>query len=245
MSDTHIIAQQRQVVYWRMLAALFGHTEQAANIEHMAHEICANLNMPPQILDARIGIATLIQRYPELGPEFELSIRADEAPDASLRRALIMSKLLLNMFGPNTQGTPISAAQYSQWVQDVAALERACGQAPGTLRTRGAGGTPGMAATGAGAFDLPLDELQRDVSELESDLIRRMALHDLLQDNRLAAQLKPSIGLVEQLLSAKGHLSGQALANARRLIQQYVDELAEVLRLEVARAGDGHPQVRG
>jgi hypothetical protein len=83
---------------------------------------------------------------------------------------------------------------------------------------------------------MPLDELQRALVAMEGDLIKRMALRDLLQDNRLAAQLQPSIGLVEQLLRDKANLSGNALSNARRLIRQYIDELAEVLRLQVAQA---------
>jgi hypothetical protein len=246
--DPTDLQRRRQIVYWRMLAAVSGHTEQAANIEHMTHAIVDELRMPALLLDTRIGIDTLVQRYPELSPELSLAQLEGEAPEAALRRALIVSKLLINAFGPNTQGSPISAAQYSQWLQDIAQLERALGLAPGTLRGRGAGGAgatanaePGTAG-GAGVgphargFDLPLDELQRTITAMETDLIKRMALPELLQNNRLAAQLQPSIGLVEQLLRAKGHLSGNALANARRLIRQYIDDLADVLRLQVAQA---------
>src|SRR5262245_15802065 len=236
--NEHDILHRRRVVYWRMLAALFGHTEQAPNMEQMAGEVAAELGLPPILLDPRAGVDTVLQRYPELEPSFDLAVRPEEPPSATLTRAVVISKLLLNAFGPNTQGTPITAAQYTQWLHDIAHLERALGLAPGALRGRGAGGAGGMGA-GAGTgngFDIPLDELQRVLVEMENDLIKRMALRELLQDNRLAAQLSPSIGLIEQLLRDKANLSGNALANAKRLIRQYIDELAEVLRLQVAQA---------
>jgi hypothetical protein len=44
---------------------------------------------------------------------------------------------------------------------------------------------------------------------------------------------------MEQLLRDKANLSGNALKNARALIRQYVDQLAEVLRLQVMRAVRG------
>ena len=55
----------------------------------------------------------------------------------------------------------------------------------------------------------------------------------------MAAQLTPSMPLIEQLLRDKNHLSDTALKNARALIQRYVDQLAEVLRLQVMKAVKG------
>ena len=106
----------------------------------------------------------------------------------------------------------------------------------------GEGTLPGGdgAGTGIGSgFNIPLEEIQRAIKSLENDLIKRMALRELLQDNRLAAQLQPSMGLIEQLLRDKANLSGNALMNAKRLIQQYIDELAEVLRLQVKQSVSG------
>jgi hypothetical protein len=235
MMNDHDILHRRQVIYWRMLAALFGYTEQAPNIEQMTDEIVRELDLPLLLLDPHVGIDTLLQRYPELEPGFDLAAREDEPATTTLTRGLIISKLMLNAFGPNTQSTPVTAAQYTQWLRDIERLEQALGLAPGALRGRGAGA--GGAGSGPGAgLDLPLDELQRVLVEMDNDLVKRMALHELLQDNRLAAQLTPSIGLIEQLLRDKANLSGVALANARRLIRQYIDELAEVLRLQVAQA---------
>jgi hypothetical protein len=235
MMNDHDILHRRQVIYWRMLAALFGYTEQAPNIEQMTDEIVRELDLPLLLLDPHVGIDTLLQRYPELEPGFDLAAREDEPATTTLTRGLIISKLMLNAFGPNTQSTPVTAAQYTQWLRDIERLEQALGLAPGALRGRGAGA--GGAGSGPGAgLDLPLDELQRVLVEMDNDLVKRMALRELLQDNRLAAQLTPSIGLIEQLLRDKANLSGVALANARRLIRQYIDELAEVLRLQVAQA---------
>ena len=68
---------------------------------------------------------------------------------------------------------------------------------------------------------------------MESDLVKRMDLREVLKDDRLAAQITPTMSLVEQLLHDKTNLSGPALANARRLIKKYVDELAAVLKKQV------------
>ncbi len=107
------------------------------------------------------------------------------------------------------------------------ALERA--QAAGRARATG----PGQ------GFDIRAGELQQALAGLENDLIKRMALRELLQDDRLASQLTPSIGLVEQLLRDKANLSGNALKHAKRLIREYIDEMAEVLRLQVAQTPSG------
>ena len=74
---------------------------------------------------------------------------------------------------------------------------------------------------------------------MEAELIRRMALREVLKDDQMAARLAPSMSLVEQLLRDKGNLSGNALKNARALIQQYIEQLAEVLRLQVMKAVRG------
>lgn len=85
---------------------------------------------------------------------------------------------------------------------------------------------------------MPLDEeqLRATLAAMEQDLIKRMALREVLQDDFMASQLTPSMALVEQLLRDKANLSGVALKNAKRLIQQYVSELAEVLKLQVEQA---------
>ena len=68
---------------------------------------------------------------------------------------------------------------------------------------------------------------------MESDLVKRMDLREVLKDDRLAAQLTPTLSLLEQLLRDKSNLSGPALANAKRLIKKYVDDLAAVLKRQV------------
>lgn len=252
------IVHRRQVVYWRLLSAMFGYTEQAGNFETMALEITREVGLPEYILDPRISIDTLLHHYPELEAEFTLEIPPDEPETATLRRGLIFSKLLLNAFGPNTQTNPCTANQYAQWLKDVEHLERALNCPRGSLRGNaplpgtgkgqgnGAGGDSAMSDGGGGAgmgigsgFNIPLEEIQRAIKGLENDLIKRMALRELLQDNRLAAQMQPSMVLVEQLLRDKANLSGNALKNAKRLIRQYVDELAEVLHLQVKQTPSG------
>lgn len=82
-------------------------------------------------------------------------------------------------------------------------------------------------------------ELKSELVAMESELIKRMDLREVLKDDRLAARLAPSLPLVEQLLYDKSNLSGAALKNARRLIRKYVDDLAAVLKKQVVSASSG------
>lgn len=238
------IANRRQVLYWRMLSAMFGHEEQAPNLEEMAKEIVKEVDLPPIILRPDLSTDNFLQRYPELEPEFQLNL--EEAGDP-LRRALIVSRLLLSTFGTFTQQRTITAAQYAQWLKDVAHLERCLGYAPGALRGKGGGGgqtRPGQAGEASpegtgGGFATSEDDLREVIQGLEKDLIDRMQLHEILKDDRLAQQLEPSMPLIEQLLREKSNISGKALGHAKRIIRQYIDELAEVLRLEVRQAPSG------
>jgi hypothetical protein len=165
---------------------------------------------------------------------------APEPPD--LRKAVVLSKLLLNAFGPNTQPKVVTAGAYSQWTQDLAWLERAFGYAPGGLRGRAKGGGGAGASTqsgGGGGPAISEEELRAGFSMMEGDLIKRMALREILKDRHLADKITPSMPLIEQLLRDKANLSGEALANAKRLIRAYVDQLAEVLKLKVEKAARG------
>ncbi|MCA0352514.1 MAG: VWA domain-containing protein [Chloroflexi bacterium] len=237
------LLNRRQVLYWRMLSTMFGYDQQGENFDSMSHEIAQDLALPESILHPTLSLDQLFQRYPELEPEFNLTELDDRQDPTTLRRSLIISKLLLNVFGPQTQKRSISAAEYAQWLKDVAHLERCLGFQPGALRQsqpgQGQASQPGGLQGGQGVgsgFDLSEEELRQVIQGLEKDLIKRMALREVLQDNRLAAQLTPSMAVVEQLLRDKSHLSGNALINAKRLIKQYVDELADVLRLQVMQA---------
>lgn len=90
-----------------------------------------------------------------------------------------------------------------------------------------------------GGISLTAAQLQAELIAMESDLIKRMEIHEVLKDDQLAARLSPSLALVEQILRAKGSLEGPALRNAKALIRRYVDELAEVLNTLVASAAKG------
>lgn len=167
------------------------------------------------------------------------AISSIEPPN--LRRTLVFSKLLLNAFGPNTQQKVVTAGQYSQWKQDLGWLEKAFGYAPGALcgRQRMGGGPGAGTGTGGGGKAISEEDLRAGFSAMEGDMIKRMQLREILKDRQLADKLTPNMPLVEQLLRDKSNLSGEALANAKRLIRAYVDQLAEVLKLRVEKASKG------
>ncbi|WP_428265505.1 vWA domain-containing protein [Haliangium sp.] len=273
---------RRVATYWRTLAQTLpsgeDSAERVAGLEGVIAELAADLDLPPLLLDRRASMSDLLRRFPDLASEMESLIPSADAGEAageaaagteaeadadidqaSVRRAVLYSKLLQNVFGGQGDGN-ITAKQYSQWLDDVGHFERCFGYAPGELRSgrgRPGRGLPGPSmgpdtkatgvapelgegdvaqamdeiARGRGLMSEP--EIQASLAGMEKQLINRMALREVLKDAKLAAKLTPSIALVEQLLRDKRHLQGPALANAKQLIRRYVADLADLLKREV------------
>jgi VWA domain containing CoxE-like protein len=233
-TDVDVQENRRQVLYWRLMARLFDREEQPA-LESASLAVVEDIGLPAALLDPQVSVDTIVQRHPELADEIEGLMTPE--PDtggaprdgaAEVRRAALVSKVLLNVFAPGSG--PVTAGQLSRWQSDAGWLERALGCRPGELR---AGQGTGPAGTGGG--------IGPALSEIEADLVKRMHLREVLADPGLAAQLTPSMSLTEQLLRDKSNLSGVALANAKALIRRFVDEVAEVLRTQVQKAPVGAP----
>lgn len=241
---------RRQVLYWRLLARLFDPEEQAT-LESASLAVVEDIGLPAALLDPHASVESIVQRHPELAAELDGLMVPEPGTDgardraAEVRRAALMSKVLLNVFA--TGSGAVTAGQLARWQSDAGWLERALGCRPGELR----GGRPGKPArtglAGPGTSgQVPAPDLSQlipaigpELSAIEADLVNRMHLREVLADPVLAAQLTPSMSLIEQLLRDKGNLSGVALANAKALIRRFVDEVAEVLRTEVERAPVG------
>lgn len=249
MSVSRADENRRQVLYWRLLARVFD-GEEHPSLESASVAIVEDLGLPPALLDPGVSVDTVVQRFPELAAELQGLLANPEdqeraagppgspgpgaeppgSPDDpdpaeppgpdEVRRAALVSKLLLNVFAIGSAS--VSAGQFARWQQDAGWFERALGAEPGQLRGRpGAGG------------------LGEVLAGLEGDLVGRMHLREVLADPVLARQLTPSMSLIEQLLRDKANLSGVALANAKALIRRYVDEVAEVLRTQVEQTSVG------
>lgn len=61
---------RRQVVYWRLLARLFDHEEQAA-LESASLAVVEDIGLPPTLLDPQASVDSVVQRHPELAAEFD------------------------------------------------------------------------------------------------------------------------------------------------------------------------------
>ncbi|MRH88147.1 VWA domain-containing protein [Nocardia sp. SYP-A9097] len=238
---------RRQILYWRLLAGVFT-GDQQPTLEQASAGIVDDLGLPLAVLDPGISIDNVVQRYPAMQAEFdsldfsetehatagdaqaegtaanntEDSVAetaeieaAAEAPQtigaADVRTAALVSKLLLNVFA--TGSGQVSATQLAGWQSDANWLRRCLGEEAGAV--------------------------QGVLTGLEGELVSRMRLREVLADPHLAAQLTPSMSLIEQLLRDKHNLSGVALANAKRLIRRYIDEVAEVLRTQVQQTSVG------
>ncbi|MFI0037484.1 VWA domain-containing protein [Streptomyces mutabilis] len=244
---------RRQVLYWRLLARLFDHEEQPA-LESASLAVVEDIGLPSALLDPGASVDSVVQRHPELAPEFDglMTPAPEEDGDrdraAEVRRAALASKVLLNVFASGS-GT-VTAEQLARWQSDAEWFERALGCRPGELRggrgsagRAGAGGGVSPTGTGVGG---PAPDLSRlipaigpELGSIEAGLVKRMHLREVLADPALAARLTPSMSLIEQLLRDKDNLSGVALANAKALIRRYVDEVTEVLRTQVEKSTVG------
>ncbi|MFI0373023.1 VWA domain-containing protein [Actinomadura sp. 1N219] len=198
------------------MARLFAPDEQPA-LESASVAIVDDLGLPPALLDPGVSMDNVLQRFPELEPEFDgLMAPADDSGGSAMqvRRAALVSKLLLNVFAPCNSKGNVTATQLAAWQKDASCLKAALGE-------KGAQESAGTLA------------------EMEGDLVKRMALREVLADPKLASKLTPSMSLIEQLLRDKANLSGVALANAKSLIRRYVDEVAQVLRTQVEKSSSG------
>ncbi|HEV2640168.1 MAG TPA: VWA domain-containing protein [Actinocrinis sp.] len=221
---------RRQVLYWRLLSRLFGSEEQPS-LETASLAVVDDLGLPSALLDPGVSVDTIVQRFPALEPEFKGLMKTETEPGRGesanpdqpqpataaedsdpVRRAALVSKLLLNVFA--APPAAVSATHLACWQQDSAWLQAALG--------------PDGAA-----------DLGKVLAEMEGDLVRRMNLREVLADPRLAARLTPSMSLIEQLLRDKHNLSGVALKNAKALIRRYIDEVAQVLRTQVQQTSAG------
>jgi hypothetical protein len=226
MSEERSNGARRQVLYWNLLDRLFG-LDENPGLDQITAQTVAEIGLPEVLLDDRLSIDNVCQRYPALKREFETVMpredmpALDESDERQLVRAAVFGKLMVNIFGNLSVGT-VSAQGYADWCNDVAWFERACGVAPGELR-----GNRGN------------NELAPGFGEMEEGIVKRMHLREVLGDDRLAEKLSPNIGLVEQLLRDKSNLSGTALKNAKRLIRQYVDQVTELLKTQVEQAPGG------
>ncbi|WP_188190040.1 VWA domain-containing protein [Nonomuraea sp. SYSU D8015] len=220
MTETIQNETRRQVLYWRLLSRLFGPDEQPA-LETASVAIVEDLGLPPALLDPGVSVDNLVQRFPELGAELQdlMAEKEHEAGD-EVRRAALVSKLLLNVFSTGTGN--VTAGQLESWKKDAAWFEKGMGCEPGGLRH-----SPGD------------EEVAQVLANIEGDLVKRMHLREVLADPALSKQLTPSMSLIEQLLRDKHNLSGVALANAKALIRRFVDEVAEVLRTQVEKTSVG------
>ncbi|MES2571382.1 MAG: VWA domain-containing protein, partial [Verrucomicrobiota bacterium] len=259
-----------------LIGACFGLDDLNRPFHDQAEEIIHREDLPPALLNAAMPIEILLQRNPSLKPHMmaigsvmqgsqnappddEGNAPADAPEPVSpiepaaidTTRTLVYSKVLLNVFGPNTRSPQCTAQQYTQWLKDVQALEQCLGFLPGALHGSGSGGGGGTGGGnpvagggpggGAGGNRELIDDaqLRAELQAMESDLIQRMDLLEVLSDDNLARCITPTAAVVEQLMHLKTKLSGKALVHARTLIRKYVDQLAEVLRKQVISTSTG------
>jgi hypothetical protein len=118
---------RRQVLYWRLLARLFDPEEQAT-LESASLAVVDDIGLPAALLDPRASIDSIVQRHPGLAAELG-ALMAGE-PDAGgprdraaeVRRAALMSKVLLNSFA--TGSGAVTAGQLARWQSDAGWLSR-------------------------------------------------------------------------------------------------------------------------
>jgi Mg-chelatase subunit ChlD len=77
------------------------------------------------------------------------------------------------------------------------------------------------------------------VSLIEKHALDRYGLTELVTDAEILRRLEPSFDLVKLLLTFRGHLKGEVLNEARRVIRSVVEEIKQRLITEVRRAFSG------
>lgn len=256
---------RRHFIYWRTLLGALAPPDQRKDTEQVMAAMAEDLGLPPLVMEPRASVELLLRRHPELAEPYAQILPLEDQPpldEGALRRLTLFSKTLLSVLGDDG-GQVVSAEGYNRWLDDVGALERLLGQAPGSLLDPGGGGpashSPSYGGTDSGgAPEVSDEDLRKTLSEMEAGrglmslpevqnslqhrekrLIDRMELTEILSDKKLADRIRPSMAIVAQLMRCKGRLSGEALSNAKLIIRRYVDDMRAVLMKEVEKAPSG------
>lgn len=217
------VKNYRQVAYWQLMERIFSQNEHKA-FTLLSEEILDKIDLPKLVLQDNLSISSLIQRYPALKTKFDALLQGKNQVDGEVEnstantkvsQAFLYSKLLYDIFGKLQYGS-VSASQYANWTTNRDMLK-------GAFKTH----------------QISEKEIHDSLNEMESDLIKRMKLREILADNDLAAKLSPNMSLIGELLRDKSNLADQALINAKRLIQQFINQVSEVLKTQVAKAPSG------
>src|SRR4029453_119275 len=81
------------------------------------------------------------------------------------------------------------------------------------------------------------------VSLIEKHALDRYGLTELVTDAEILRRLEPSFDLVKMLLTFRGHLKGEVLNEARRVIRRVVEEIKRRLSAEIRRDFSGNRNV--
>jgi Mg-chelatase subunit ChlD len=77
------------------------------------------------------------------------------------------------------------------------------------------------------------------VAVIEKHALDRYGLTELVTDPEILRRLEPNFDLLKMLLTFRGHLKGEVLNEARRIIRSVVEEIKQRLAAEVRRAFSG------
>lgn len=244
---------RQQLAYWWALVEALGDDAQRERVRGLLTPEVDKAGLPRLLLDPRANTRQVLRAAPAL--ESRLGLPDEdlvEDDDSAFGRALLYLKATVDVFGGGLPDS-VTAEQYSEWLSDVRLFEEASRVKPGRLirgRGTGSGGGPatsdddvvdalGQIQKGHGLMAAP--EIEAGLRLMEKRRIERMALAEVLKDKKLAAQITPSMAMVEQLLRQKDGLSGEALSNAKRIIRRFIDDLRDVLARDVAATPSGRP----
>ena len=80
---------------------------------------------------------------------------------------------------------------------------------------------------------------KQTVAVIEKHALDRYGLTELVTDPEILSRLEPNFELLKMLLTFRGHLKGEVLNEARRIVRTVVEEIKQRLATEVRRAFSG------
>lgn len=79
------------------------------------------------------------------------------------------------------------------------------------------------------------------VALIEKHALERYGLTELVTDPEILRRLEPNFDLLKMLMTFRGHLKGEVLDEARRVIRTVIEEIKQRLTTEVRQAFSGNP----
>ncbi|MDH5401375.1 MAG: VWA domain-containing protein [Candidatus Heimdallarchaeota archaeon] len=242
-------------LYWNNIFSIFN---KGSDLHEQKRNILNQAELPVDLLDQHRPLGELIKQYPKVNLDQNKLIQQLEEQESELesiptKNELVESELNENKLNEKNK-KPQKLASLNDIIEDLklkifildlkliqelfAENYREAISSSDLINWRDSSSQWNERLNNMGhgpstGFKLSNEEIAHLLANLETKMIKKMKIRELLKDDELVVKINPTMAIVEELLYEKDQIDGEILNRARVLIKRFVDQLAEVLKNKV------------